>query len=160
MKPTIRSATADDLDEIIRLGERLRLSAPVWFPACEREYFRLRLDVMLSDPQNYCCFVAQNGSKLVGLLNGLITSYEWSAFRLAAQRVFYVEPGFRSLALARGLLSAYVSWAERLGVTRVLVGLGNGLNPEKVDRFYRRMGFHPIGGQYLRDSWASKPSQP
>ena len=77
--------------------------------------------------------------------------------KVAVQRILYVAPEVRSLAV-RGLVRAFVSWAEALGVTRQLVGLGNGLNLEKVDRFYRRLGFEPIGGQYLRDSWGLKQS--
>lgn len=154
----IRKARIDDCERIVELGKRLRLESKVWYPPPDTGYFAERLDLMVSRPETYCCFLAENGSKIVGVLNGLIGTYEWSPFKYAAQRVLYVVPEARSLKVVLGLIRAYVNWAEALGVTRQLVGLGNGLNLEKVDRFYRRLGFEPIGGQYLRDSWVSKRS--
>lgn len=159
MSTSLRNATTDDIPRLIELGNRLRLEAAVWFPPCEPEYLTETLKRQFSSPENYCCIVAENGSNIVGWLNGLIaTPYEWSPMRVAAQRILYVAPEARSLKVVRGLIRAYVSWAEARGVTRQLIGIGNGLNLEKVDRFYRRLGFELIGGQYLRDSWVSKPS--
>lgn len=158
MTTSIRSGNSDDIPQIIELGKRLRLESLVWYPPPDEGFFRERMEIAFSQPENYCCFVAEDGCNIVGLLNGLIGTYEWSPFRFAAQRVLYVAPEARSLKVVRGLIRAYVSWAEALGVTRQLVGLGNGLNPEKVSRLYRLFGFEQIGGQYLRDSWVSKHS--
>jgi len=154
----LRNARIEDIPAIRNLGERLRLESKVWFPESDLAYLTEVLSHQFSHPDIYCCIVAEIGPNIVGWLNGLITNYEWSPFKIAAQRVLYVVPEARGSVVARRLIRAFIKWAEDKGARRQLLGLGNGLSPDKVDRFYRRLGFEPIGGQYLRDSWASKPS--
>lgn len=153
----IRPGTIEDLPQLILLGERLRLESGVWFPPVDEEYLRSQ---PLFGPER-CCFVGERGSNIVGWLNGLIAApYEWSPFRVAVQRVLYVAPEARGGFVARDLIRAFVGWAEAQGLTRQMIGLGNGLDPATVDHLYRGLGFRPVGGQYLRDSWESKPPSP
>lgn len=158
MNISLRNARIDDLPQIIFLGERLRRESKIWFPEIDTAYLTGVLENQFLRPDKFCCIVAENSSNIVGWLNGLTATYEWSPFRFAAQRVLYVVPEARGFVVARRLIRAFIAWAEANGARRQLLGLGNGIRPEKVDRFYRRLGFEPIGGQYLRDSWASKPS--
>lgn len=157
MSISLRSARSEDAADLAKLGESLRRESKIWFPEIDQNYLKETLKAQLSQPHNYCCIIAENSSNIVGWLNGLIATYEWSPLRFAAQRILYVAPDARGLLVARRLIRAFVTWAEENGARRQLLGLGNGLNPEKVDRFYRGLGFEPIGGQYLRDSWVSKP---
>lgn len=156
----IRKATTSDLTSLIRLGERLRLESKVWFPPIDPEYFRAWAGKSLfSGDENYCCFVFEKGGNIVGWLNGAIAApYEFNPMRVAVQRILYVVPECRGSTAAARLMKAFEEWADARGISRRLAGLGNGLPSAKVDRFYRGFGFEPIGGQYLRDAWASKQS--
>ena len=158
MSTSLRNARTDDLPEIINLGNRIRLESLVWYPPIEEDYLEENWKTLVSTPDKFCCIVAQNGSNIVGWLNGFVSGYIFSRMRLAAHDVFYIAPEHRSYQTARGLVLAYVGWAESLGIKRQVIRLDTALRPEKVDRFYRRMGFHPIGGQYVRDKW--RQSQP
>ena len=154
----IRKATTSDLPSLITLGERMRLESLVWYPPIEEDYLREKMEVVFSHPDKFCCFVAQNGSNIVGWLNGLVSGYAFSPVPVAVHDVFYIAPEHRSYQTARGLVRAYVEWAESLGIKRQVIRLDTALRPEKVDRFYRRMGFHPIGGQYIRDGRSNNDS--
>lgn len=157
MTSIVRCARPDDAPDLARLGEDLRRESAVWFPEIDPDYLSATLRAQLDRPDKYYCAVAEREGRLVGWLNGLIVTYEWSPFLFAAQRILYVAPEARGGMTAARLLRGYVAWAEANGAKRQLAGIGNGL-PLKVDDLYRRLGFRPIGGQYLRDSWESKPS--
>lgn len=129
----------------------MRLESLVWYPPVDDSFFLENYQTLISSPDKFCCFVAENGSNIVGWLNGFVSGYIFSRVRIAAHDTFYIAPEGRSYRTARGLVLAFIGWAESLGIKRQVIRLDTGLRPEKVDRFYRRMGFHPIGGQYIRD---------
>ena len=151
MKSIVRCATVDDLPQALVLGERMRLESAVWYPEIDKEYFAGHYATILAHPDKFCCFVAQNGSNVVGWLNGFVSGYIFSPMQIAAHDVFYIAPEARSYRTARALVLAFVGWAEGLGLKRQVIRLDTGLKPDKVDLFYRRLGFQPIGGQYVRD---------
>lgn len=129
----------------------MRLESLVWYPPIDFTHLARSAEVLFANPDKFCCFVAENGSNLVGWLNGFESGYMFSPVRIAAHDIFYIAPEARNYATARNLVMAFVGWAEALGLKRQVIRLDTGLKPDKVDRFYRRMGFHPIGGQYVRD---------
>ena len=158
MKSIVRCASVDDLPQIAVLGEALRRESAVWFPEIDLAYLTEMMRPQLDRPDRFYCAVAEKGGRLVGWLNGLLATYEWSPFIFAVQRILYVAPEARGGITAVRLLRDYIAWAEANGAKRQLAGMGNGLPPAKVDGLYRRLGFRPIGGQYLRDTWESKQS--
>jgi GNAT superfamily N-acetyltransferase len=129
----------------------MRLESRVWYPPIDGAVLRANAEAVFAHPDKFCCIVAENGSNIVGWLNGFVSGYIFTSMKIAAHDVFYIAPEYRSYQTARGLILAFVEWAESLGLKRQMIRLDTALRPEKVDRFYRRMGFHPIGGQYLRD---------
>lgn len=151
---TFRSARSNDLPRLIELGSRMRLESLIWYPPVDEAFLRKNAEVVFSNPNKFCCVVAENGSNIVGWLNGLVSGYVFSPMPVAVHDIFYIAPEHRSYQTARGLILAYIEWAESLGIKRQVIRLDTALRPEKVDRFYRRMGFHPIGGQYVRDGYS------
>lgn len=129
----------------------MRLESLVWYPPIEEVHLREHAKVIFSHPEKFCCFVVEEGCTIVGWLNGFVSGYVFSPMRIAAHDIFYIAPEARSYENARGLVRAFVGWAESLGLKRQVIRLDTALKPEKVDRFYRRLGFQPIGGQYVRD---------
>ena len=129
----------------------MRLESAIWYPEIDKPFLEERAKIIFSHPEKFCCIVAENGCNIVGWLNGFVSGYIFSPVRIAAHDIFYIAPEARNYETARGLVLAFVEWAESLGVTRQLIRLDTALKPDKVDRFYRRLGFQPIGGQYVRD---------
>lgn len=142
-----------DLPGLIQLGERMRLESLVWYPPIEEDYLRERMEVVFAHPEKFCCFVVENDLNLGGFILGFESGYIFSRMKTAAHDIFYLAPEHRRFANAVGLVKAFVGWAESLGIGRQMIRLDTALRPEKVDRFYRRLGFRPIGGQYVRDGW-------
>lgn len=130
----------------------MRLESLVYYPPIDRAHLEIGWETIFSYPEKFCCFVAEDGCNIVGWLNGFESGYLFNPMKIAAHDVFYIAPEHRSYRTARRLILAFVGWAESLGLKRQMIRLDTALRPEKVDRFYRRMGFHPIGGQYLRDA--------
>lgn len=147
----IRKATTSDLPSLITLGERMRLESLVWYPPIEEDYLREKMEVVFSHPDKFCCFVIEDRNSIGGFLLGFETGYIFSRMKIAAHDIFYIAPEYRRYEYANGLVKAYIGWAESLGLKRQVIRLDTALRPEKVDRFYRRLGFQPIGGQYVRD---------
>lgn len=129
----------------------MRLESLVWYPPIEEDYLRERMETVFSHPEKFCCFVVENGSNIGGFILGFETGYVFNPMRIAAHDIFYVAPEHRRFENAVGLVRAFIGWAESLGLKRQVIRLDTALRPEKVDRFYRRLGFQPIGGQYVRD---------
>jgi GNAT superfamily N-acetyltransferase len=152
---SLRDATTEDIPQIISLGERMRQESLVWYPPIEGDYLTENLRKLFNHPDKYCCIVATDGPNIVGWLSGFVSGYVFSPMQIAAHDVFYIAPEYRSFKTARGLVLAFVKWAEALGITRQMIRLDTALRPDRVDRFYRRLGFQPIGGQYLRDGGAN-----
>lgn len=148
----IRNGTITDLPRLIELGERMRRESAVYYPPIDIPHLTERAEIVFSQPDKFCCFVAENGNNIVGWLNGFESGYIFNPIRVAAHDVFYIVPEARSYGTAMGLVRAFIEWAESLGIRRQMIRLDTGLRPEKVERFYLRLGFKPIGGQYLRDS--------
>jgi GNAT superfamily N-acetyltransferase len=148
----IRTGTLSDLPQLASLGERMRLESLIWYPPIDPQYLAGYAKIIFSRPDKFCCFVVEKGSNIVGWLNGFETGYIFSPVRIAAHDIFYIAPEHRRYEYAVGLIRAYIGWAESLGLKRQVLRLDTALRPEKVDRFYRRLGFQPIGGQYVRDN--------
>jgi GNAT superfamily N-acetyltransferase len=133
----------------------MRLESAIWYPEIDPDHLRQCAEIIFNHPDKFCCIVVEKGPNIVGWLNGLISGYVWSPVKVAAHDIFYIAPEARNYETARGLVLAFVEWAESLGVTRQLIRLDTALKPDKVDRFYRRLGFQPIGGQYVRDGYSN-----
>lgn len=147
----MRCGSVEDLPQLSALGERMRLESAIWYPEIDQEHLRKCAEIVFNHPDKFCCFVAEEGSNIVGWLNGFVSGYVFSPMRIAAHDIFYIAPEARDYRTARALVLAFVGWAESLGLKRQLIRLDTGLKPDKVDLFYRRLGFQPIGGQYVRD---------
>lgn len=98
----------------------------------------------------YVFFVAEDSAGVpVGGLIGCLESHIFSP-RLNATIVhFDVLPEKRMSGAAVRLLTAFRKWAENRGVYELCVGVNSGENLPKLDRFFKRLGFQPTGGNYV-----------
>lgn len=149
MSVSIQQATADDIDAICALYERIAEEAIVWgLVAASREKIGEQLGPL--------SFVAEGDGGVVGYAAGSLHTNDrrYSAVTSVGERYLEVDdlcvaPEFRSQGIGGRLLEALIEAARTQGVTRVHV-FSTTKDHDRILRFYRRHGFRPWGVQLFR----------
>ena len=127
---TVRKATAEDLEELLRLQAQAQPQAAEWSPGALLEGLG-------------GCLAAQAGDRLAGfLLYREITPSEWEILNLA------VDPQLRRQGIASRLIEEFFRWAE--GETYLEVRESN----HAARALYARWGFSEQG---LRRGYYHRP---
>lgn len=149
----IRFATLDDIPACIAIGRRMH--AATRFAAYDYDAARVaqNLRAVIETGQNaqgtHCFFVAESGAgEIVGALIGCVERHFFSELRVASVIHYDVLPDKRMGGAGLKLLTAFRKWAENRGVFELSVGINSGIHLDKMDRFLRRLGFRPTGGNY------------
>lgn len=142
---TIRFATDQDKPELVRLCRRFleTSSYGASFPATDDA---LRRNVMLTQELGVC-FVADTGSKLVGMLAVLALPHQLTEELYADELAWFVEPEHRNGTIGPRLLVALERWATSNGVRFVTM-----LAPEGSDvgAFLARRGYVPLETRFVK----------
>ncbi|HFU76717.1 MAG TPA: hypothetical protein ENK66_10780 [Arcobacter sp.] len=88
--------------------------------------------------------------ELVGLFIGDIVEYFFSSERLALDTIFYIVKSKRKSLGAMKLLTAYFDWANSHDVREICLSSTNGVEVEKIERMYAKLGFHRVGIMYKK----------
>lgn len=93
--------------------------------------------------------VIETGHKKgVGGLIGCVERHFFSD-QIVASIVYYdVIPERRMSGAALRLLKAFRTWAENRGAVELSAGVNSGDDSGKMDKFFKRLGFSPVGGNY------------
>jgi GNAT superfamily N-acetyltransferase len=145
---TIRSATPDDLDALVRLLGVLFSIEADFRPDAERQ--RRGLALLLAAPSRASVFVADRAGAVVGMVTAqlVVSTAEGGMSALVEDMV--VEEEHRRRGVGRILLGAAEAWAARRGATRLQL-LADRENAPAL-RFYERMGWRPTQLVCLRRS--------
>jgi GNAT superfamily N-acetyltransferase len=92
--------------------------------------------------------VALRHDAIVGFLGGALTTYPFCNERLAHDLGFYVAPEARASTAAVRLVRAFRAWAVEQGARELSLGVSSGVNVERIEALYGRMGFTKMGGVY------------
>lgn len=97
----------------------------------------------------HCFFVAEDSDgHPVGGLVGCIEEHFFSDQKVASIIHYDVLPEKRMGGAALKLLIAFRKWAENRGAFELSAGVNSGVQMDKIDRFLKRLGFQPTGGNY------------
>jgi GNAT superfamily N-acetyltransferase len=149
----VRRAEAGDLSALLALGREMRSESAIPFPEIDEEAAR---DMLALLGGLYFVAVAElvsnNGSKeIIGLLTAqpmmLVFSREW----FVQHDILYVRPRWRGSRAAILLIRALERWADEVGSKRVVLGVHTGLVTERTGRFYERLGYQHMGGNYMKE---------
>jgi GNAT superfamily N-acetyltransferase len=107
---------------------------------------------LVTDPAVGAVFVATSGAQLVGVLAASWQTAIHVPGRYALIQDLWVDRGWRSQAVGRGLVETLAAAAERQGVARLEVGIPRDDFPqlEATTRFYRGNGFETLGTRMRR----------
>ncbi|KZL11702.1 hypothetical protein PsAD26_02559 [Pseudovibrio sp. Ad26] len=104
------------------------------------------------NPAHMCAVVEHNG-ELVGGLYAVIGDYYISdETQVTTIHGFFVHPSVRKSVLsgkvALRLFKAAKQWSEHMGSSYLLFHVTSGVKPAETDRFLRKLGCRPLGGNY------------
>ena len=144
----VRIATEDDIPAIVAMCEDMREESRVPFPPMEEDVYRERL-AMLGPA--YLLLVAETDGAIVGFMGAQLGIFVFSSRIFVQHDMFYVKPEKRGTKAAMMLIMGLETWAAEVRAERVCIGLHTGLNPDLVDRFYRKLGYTHMGGNYYKE---------
>ena len=85
-----------------------------------------------------------------GLLVAEIVEYFFSLELLAIDSLFFIRKEKRKTIGAMKLLKAYFEWAKSHNVTEITLSSTNGVEVEKLEKMYAKLGFNKVGFMYKK----------
>ena len=144
-KTIIRPATHDDLDNIAEIGLALH-SESTHFNRCgySTEKVALFLGSLILSEDGLVLVVERDGSVIGGIAASAVE--QWFSFdKIAVDVSVFILPEHRGGMAAIRLLHAYRDWAKAKGVVYALAGISTGINCEKTQALYERIGMSYLG---------------
>lgn len=143
----IRTATEADIPLIGDLGRMMHFeSRYAKFDFNPGKWERL-LRVVI--PQGLT-FVAEDSKGAVGVFVGIMAEHFFGDDLTSHDLITYVLPESRG-RVGVLLTKEYIRRAKALGVRDIHIGISTGLQPDRVGRFYEKLGFSHIGGGYAME---------
>jgi GNAT superfamily N-acetyltransferase len=96
------------------------------------------------------CMLSFCDGNCVGVFVGSIEEYYFSDECAAQDIAFFVSKDARGSIAAVELINAYEEWAIKQGVRHIHLEQGTAINIEKTDRFFKSIGYTPIGSNVLK----------
>jgi len=97
--------------------------------------------------------LVEHGDAIVGVMLAEIGEYFLgTGGKIATNQVLYVSGRIRGTALggrvALKLMRLFIDWAKSRGADEINVHATSGIEPERTDKFLKRLGLTPYGGSY------------
>ena len=97
------------------------------------------------------CVVDVREGLMVGFFLGHICRYFFSQAKASYDLAFYVTPEFRGSSSVVQLINAYETWAKSRGVKQIYLGQSTGVDMEKTDRLFNRLGYTKLGSTVVKE---------
>jgi len=144
----VRPLTIEDMPEVTLLGYEMHQESPNYqnLGYSPQKCLKL-LDTIKENPNEFCGFVAESESRIVGIFLGAMCEMYFSEDLVASDILIYVIPEKRgSFALFR-LVRAFEDWADNLGAVEKTLAVSSGVHPEKTLSAFLRLGYTPSAHQ-------------
>jgi len=143
----IRKATVEDLPKM---------------EACAREFYASSKFLTDFDPERFTAlwtglfasdigviFIVEDGGEIRGAIGGVVYPDTYSPRQIASEFFWWISPGHRGEGLK--LYREFESWAKGKQCQEIrMVHLLDSM-PEKLERVYRHLGFHPVEVCYSKE---------
>ena len=148
----IRYATLEDIPTFVEIGRyfhaRTRFKDYAFNETRLIAQFKAIIE-MGHKNGTHCFFVAEDSEgQGIGGLIGCVERHFFSDQVVASIVHYDVLPEKRMSGAALRLLKAFRTWAENRGAVELSAGVNSGDEYEKMDKFFKRLGFMPVGGNY------------
>lgn len=137
----IRTATNDDLDTLVHLGERMHNESPSWSRLTySRQKVREGLRNLIADTDGFVSVAIEKG-EIIGALAGACEPPWTSTDLVVSEYALFIAPEARGGRYAAQLTLKLLGWASVKGAKFVRVGTSTGVDTERTVAFYERLGF-------------------
>lgn len=141
----VKIAVPEDVPKLMPLLCEMHASGGLNFPPIDGEKVA---EAMFGVVKGGLLLLAMNKEdKPVGILALMQQEFWFSKFNYVADMVFYVDAKHRSSSAALKLIKAAREIAGKMGVP-LLMSVLNGVDVERKENFYTKMGFKKVGGTY------------
>jgi GNAT superfamily N-acetyltransferase len=132
------------MDAIIELGKSMYVESDYQGMAFNEDKCRAFLSVVITTG---LAIIAEKDGYLVGMLGAGLQQHIFTTTFMSCDYLFYVVPGYRGTGVAVRLINVYIAWAQGHGIKRenIYIGINAGINTEKIERFYNKIGFKRSG---------------
>ena len=138
-----------DVPEVIELGARMHQESRYNRWEYDKNYCAEMAKRVLSEKGLFFSDIAREEGKLVGMMFGFLNRIPFCNASAAIDLIVYVIPEKRNGRLAMKLIKDYERWARIVGAEEIQLGVSSGTNPDKVAKFYNRLGYTSYG-HFLR----------
>lgn len=148
MAVTLRTATEDDIPEIVRVGRIMHF---------ESRYSRMDYnpekvaDLLRTIIPQGLTFMAEDEGETVGMFLGFATEHFFGNDLASYDLVAYTLPERRG-RIGVLLIREYVRRAKALNVKDICIGVTTGIDSERTSRFYEKLGFSRVGGSFVMEN--------
>lgn len=147
----VRKATAYDALELMNMGREYLEETNEVTLSFDPEYTVTNLVNCVEIPE-VCLLVAENEGKLVGGLWGVCNILNlWSMDKAALPHIIYVDPEHRGTLCGYRLIREFERWAIESGASEVHMSVASGINTERTEELYERLGYSFYGKAYRKE---------
>ena len=140
----IRVAEQKDIESLVEFGRLLHKESSYSNGSYVDDKVRDLMSGLIGSEYG-AVFVSEIDGRVIGAFAGGITEHWFSNDLHAFDYSFYVLPDFRGGSSAYRLLLAFEMWARAKGALEIDIGITTGIQEEKTQRFYEKMGFVQTG---------------
>jgi GNAT superfamily N-acetyltransferase len=149
MTVNVRTATHDDLGDILRMGRQFCAALDEDF---DRESVAEHVEWLI-DTDHCTAMVAINiEGKAVGMVSGVaIPNYFDNRRVMAAEMWWWVDQDARDAGIGTALIDALESWAIEAGADRLSMMVMHQLSDGAVEAIYEKRGYRKHETTYLKE---------
>jgi GNAT superfamily N-acetyltransferase len=147
----VETAKIRDLDELLQMGEAFQQESPLHGVQKFDLEKTKRFATHMITADDHCAFLARSGDKLHGFIAGGLRSMYYSKDKYLSEYVYFVTPNSRGSVAAKGLIDAFCKWGKEKGAKAAELGISTAINPERADRFMKKVGFKYMGANFYKE---------
>lgn len=145
MPTKVRFATVTDIFALVEMGSRLHAESVYSFLPYDSERVESQVAEYVSGRGERVFLVAERNGVLIGMLAGHLDQYFFCNERVAVDVFFFVEKPHRGGTAALALIETFAAWAEERGAVELCMSVSTGIDMEKTERFYQKLGLRRMG---------------
>lgn len=147
----VRKAEVKDLERLVEIGEIFQKESPIHgLQEFDKEKTTAFAKHMITG-DNHCAFLVESGDRIHGFIAGGLRSMYYSSDQYLSEYVYYVTQDSRGSLAAKLLLDSFYDWGGKNGAKAVEVGISTAIDPERADRFMKKMGFNYMGANFYKE---------
>jgi len=141
----IRKATLDDVQHIVRMGERLHNESSFSSILYSGERVAKISAVLIE--YGFAVVFEKDGAVVGGMLGDVVTPW-YSTERMGIDYSLYIEPEHRNGTAAIRMVKMFEDWCISMGAVQIRPGVSTG--HKSAGKLYRALGYEQVGECFVK----------